>query len=216
MPFYSTEQTKAAVVRHASETAARLIKRSHEYSLGECLSTPYMHGTGDEGWNRAYAIGFVYQRGAFPRAIFGRDDVVTKTRSNEVWVELKQSNLLTILGQLDQGRGRLVLRVWYHWPRLEKQELRQHGSYYVGDNLGEHYRLCDEGSSGGGSGAWSGARSDAASGAGSGSGEVHVVDSRACQLCHGGGTLRNDSVELLHTRLKRQGSSNGKFSGLRS
>ena len=203
MPFYSLAQTKAAIVRHVFETARRPIKRSEEYPLEECLSTPYVHGTGDEGRSRAYSIAFAYKANTVPRGAFGRPDIVSKTRNGDVWVELKQATLLTILGQLDEERGRFVIRVWYHWPRFEKSERHKHGSYYVGDNLGLHYRLCDAGSSGGGSGAGSGAGSDAGSGAGSWRGELHAGSEGygdSCNVCHGGGIARpkNDGSEV-HT-----------------
>ncbi|KAK3719999.1 hypothetical protein LTR37_004122 [Vermiconidia calcicola] len=189
LPLYGLEQTKAAILRHAFETAKRLVRHSSEHPLEVCLATPHMRATGDDDRARAYSIAFVYQDKAMPRNAFDRRDIVTKTHTGEVWVDLKQNNILTMLAHLAEGRGKFVVKVWMYSPKFEKQA-RRYGSYFVGENLGLHYRACDAGSSAGGSGVGSGAGSagsDAGSGAGSGIAEEGLLPAaRPCAVCHGG------------------------------
>ena len=189
LPLYSLEQTKAAIVRHAYETAKHLISHSRERDLATCLSHPYRkHGTESEDRILAYSIGYVCNSISAAGRTFERNDVLIRTDNAEVWVEVKQNNMLTILNELVAGRGKLAVRVWYYWPRAEK--LR---SYYSAGEHSEsaalHHRICEEGSLGSGR-PGSGAGSDAGSGCTcAGSGYVGPIvlgggaDIRHCDTC---------------------------------
>lgn len=181
MPLYSLEQMKAAVLRHAYETAKRFtIHHSHEHDLTESMRTPYLHATGDDDRTKAHSFAFVCQRDAPSRSRLDRHHIVTKTPSGELWIDLKQGNMHNVLADLAEGIGMIVIRVWYYYPRFERLD-QLYGLRKV-DELAVHQNECHEGSSGKGSGAGS------SGGSGSGSGvdrnsrglNLHV---RECETC---------------------------------
>ena len=47
-----------------------------------------------------------------PRRTFKSSDIVHRGADGEEWVDLKQTNLLTILEQLREGRGVMMVRIW--------------------------------------------------------------------------------------------------------
>lgn len=186
VPFYSLKQIKAALLRHAFETAKQQIRRSTEHPLEDCLTTPYLAARPDDDRSQAYSIGFMYEDKAMPRNAFERRDIVSKTKTGQVWVDIKQSNILTILTHTEEGRGNFVVRVWMYSPSLEKQKKR-YGSYDIGESLDTHVRACEAGSLAGGSGAGSGSGSEGCSGAWSKRREDGVVGAAGemeCLACH--------------------------------
>jgi hypothetical protein len=152
-----------------------------------------------EDRTRVFSVAFVFAHKAIPIDAFDRWDVVVLLdKSGEVWVDLRQSNVLTVLGYIERGQGRLVVRCWYFFSKsgqLEQAKRRGDGGYDHDAILELHERLCDAGNSLAGSGASSRAGSpwgSLRSGAGSpDSGHLRVCNDgvwRVCNECHAGHT----------------------------
>jgi hypothetical protein len=220
-PLWSIEQTKAAILRYAYETAKHHVRYSEEYPLEICVRQPFRQHSSDELDNhaKAYSIAFVFTHGALLLNAFERGDVVFRRDSKgETWVDLTQSNILTILEHLDKGHGRLVVRCWFFWTRAGGMQRRGYGVYHHDDNLQFHQRLCEAASAPEGSAAESpgagsafagsafGSGAGSPAGSGMNSGELRACNDawgaqRECYVCchyehHPG--CPDEDVSVLH------------------
>lgn len=173
-PLYRLEHAKAAIVRHTCETAKRKVLYKNEHPLEQCLSTFNARNFGKSrdnaaGNDSAFSLAYVCENTRRQRDAFERSDIVAQPNDNELWIDLQQTNLLVVLQELDEGRGKIVVRVWLHHSRTTQgsKSKHNHGSYTLGEHSEEHRRLCEAGSSAGGSIAGSGAGSGSGDGSGS-------------------------------------------------
>ena len=119
-PWYTFEQARCALLHHAFETAPHIVRRAKEVELGECVAMPYIRVKKE---NRRYAYkaySLAYVCGAnepgAPRR--SRSMAIVQEVGGYVWFAITPSSLCTVMRELALGLGRVVLRIFWHWPVL--------------------------------------------------------------------------------------------------
>lgn len=101
--------------------------------LQKCVKMPYVqvHRGNRDMAVRAYSLAFVGKRSNTAtirsRQPAGDDSAVKEEANGEIWIALTEGNIFVILQELAQGRGKMVMRVFWYWPRLERhpEEMRR-------------------------------------------------------------------------------------------
>lgn len=139
-------QIKCAILRHCYETAHVLIRGSVEVDLQACFTTPYVHVTkaNRKYALRAYSFAFVCGKYQSPQWCFRQRDTSQVAREDTagLWITLAENNIFPMLNELAQGKGKIVMRVFWSWPRLEQHPQEKRKAMLIQDAL-ERRRDCE-------------------------------------------------------------------------
>lgn len=99
------------------------MRGSVEVGLETCIAMPYVHvhkGNRDQA-NRAYSFAFICHKGTAAQwSHQGGENLIAKEANGSLWITLAETNIFAILQELAQGRGKMVVRAFWYWERLER------------------------------------------------------------------------------------------------